>query len=214
MTQQLGSGQSTCRVGGIIGKINMNLRSEQTQTTQNYNPACQPSNVFTETTQHSLECRIEHLPRSLIKNCTLWASQSWYLCWGLHTENIFFQSQFDDFLFSITGNFIICYCPIQCHKTMSTMKEVPVLAQFVPLSLDPILIWTSCAQSSPPAEKWKLSLSNSYQGPLIPSPSYNLSPPQQSGHACTNLANAGLNSYNQSVLLIEDDCKYNKIYGK
>ena len=56
MTQQLGSGQPSCRVRGIWGKITMELPSEQTQTTQNYNAACQPSNVFTETTQHFFLC--------------------------------------------------------------------------------------------------------------------------------------------------------------
>ena len=54
MTQQLGSGQPSRRVRGILGKINMKLPRERTQTAQNYNPACQPSNVFTEMTQHAL----------------------------------------------------------------------------------------------------------------------------------------------------------------
>ena len=40
------SRQPSCRLRGIFGKINKKLPSEQTQTTQNYNPACQPRNVY------------------------------------------------------------------------------------------------------------------------------------------------------------------------
>ena len=56
-----GGKNDTVAAATILGKIYMKLTSEPTQTTQIYNPACQPSNVFIEATHHILEC-IGNLP--------------------------------------------------------------------------------------------------------------------------------------------------------
>ena len=40
-------------------EINMKLPSDRTIKKHNYNPACQTSNVFPETTQNFFECKIE-----------------------------------------------------------------------------------------------------------------------------------------------------------